>query len=132
MPAPTISTLTFKFDHFTSYDNEDKTHNNNGGSHQYLRILSDLKSDIDGNIFRVAMYPNGERPGVDSGMVQLCLYNKSNVDLVAAVSFVVRASDGRVYYEKPMAPGLLRARGKSGRGGNIIQRRKIIDRANEI
>eukprot|EP00984_Skeletonema_dohrnii_P015578 scaffold6767_cov117-Skeletonema_dohrnii-CCMP3373.AAC.3 len=77
------------------------------------------------------MYPNGER-AVDSGIVQLCLYNKGEEHLVAAVSFVVRGSTGRVYYEKPMAPGLLRARGKSGRGGNIIERRKILDRAHEI
>ena len=77
------------------------------------------------------MYPNGER-AVDSGIVQLCLYNKGDTNLVAAVSFVVRGSTGRVYYEKPMAMGLLRARGKSGRGGNIIERRKILDRAHEI
>ena len=31
-----------------------------------------------------------------------------------------------------MASGLLRARGKSGRGGNIIQRQKVLDRAHEI
>ena len=121
MPPPTISTLTFKFDNFTSY-----------GIHHH-RILSDLKSDIDGNVWRVAMYPNGETSTRrDVGIVQLCLYNKSEVDLVAAVSFIVRACDGRVYYEKPMAPGLLRARGKSGRGGNIIDRQKIIDRKHDI
>jgi hypothetical protein len=127
MPAPTISTLTFKFDHFASLG----SNIDNLSSPTGHRILSDLKHDIDGNLWRVAMYPNGERPS-DSGIVQLCLYNKGDTHLVAAVSFVVRSSTGRVYYEKPMAPGLLRARGKSGRGGNIIARRKILDRAADI
>ena len=133
MPPPTISTLTFKFDHFASLgpniDDYYLAHNQQQTTGH--RILSDIKSDIDGNLWRVAMYPNGERT-VDSGTVQLCLYNKGETNLVAAVSFVVRGSTGRVYYEKPMAPGLLRARGKSGRGGNIIERRKILDRASEI
>eukprot|EP00573_Skeletonema_grethae_P012175 CAMPEP_0201693378 /NCGR_PEP_ID=MMETSP0578-20130828/5993_1 /ASSEMBLY_ACC=CAM_ASM_000663 /TAXON_ID=267565 /ORGANISM="Skeletonema grethea, Strain CCMP 1804" /LENGTH=358 /DNA_ID=CAMNT_0048178901 /DNA_START=63 /DNA_END=1136 /DNA_ORIENTATION=- len=129
MPPPTISTLTFKFDHFPSLGNN--IHDDHLTTTTGHRILSDLKTDIDGNLWRVAMYPNGER-SVDSGIVQLCLYNKGEEHLVAAVSFVVRGSTGRVYYEKPMAPGLLRARGKSGRGGNIIERRKILDRAHEI
>jgi hypothetical protein len=134
MPPPTISTLTFKFDHFPSHpaSSSNNLHNNNNEAILVgHRILSDLKSDMDGNLWRVAMYPNGERP-VDSGIVQLCLYNKGETNLVAAVSFVVRGSTGRVYYEKPMAPGLLRARGKSGRGGNIIERQKILDRSQEI
>jgi len=124
MSPPTISTLTFKFDHFSSANNNDILIGH--------RILSDLKSDKNGNLWRVAMYPNGERP-IDSGIVQLCLYNKSDTNLIAAVSFVLRGSNGRdVYYEKPMCPGILRAKGKSGRGGNIIERQKILDRASDI